>query len=241
MLHFDYSSTNIFNFWTKPPKIVTKQFSTQKNSLVFMFISSKIRTSVDWSNWIWFSHQYSAAAPDKSRPLLRTFNDQNNTDSVYFKKAVKNVFTLTEFHTSSETEVFRKIIPLSVTVFLSIRKTSWTNIHLFYLLKFDADDAFPSKTVKLQVKFSFSDYLSSYAATLPSQNPSAIETKLIHTPIQCFHIFIGVLHKKQAGKKVVHSAFHQLPWEKIRCQKQTRPHLFLTQRWNTESLRIRTL
>ena len=114
---------------------------------------------------------------------LNKFNDHKNTDAhnFYLKKVI-NVFTQTEFDTSSGTDVSPKHgYSRDPENLLNQFATQFSS------LKFLVDDQFSSlKKDTLLVNYAHIDYLSSYTATFPCHEPSARSTKVIQDSIQSY-------------------------------------------------------
>ena len=111
-------------------------------------------------------------------------HEQKITDAENISTEVINVFSQTEFDNPSENEVSPERIFLAPRGnFINPGNVSHEPATSYSSLNFAAVDEFSSKNDTLQVNYASSDYLSSYSATLPRQDPSAIMTKHIHGPI----------------------------------------------------------
>ena len=117
---------------------------------------------------------------------LDCFHERNKTDAEKIKSEVNDVFTQTEFDTSSQTEVSPIYIFLTCQRYYSNSERLLTKPASFYSsVKFDADDEISS----LNVNSAHPDFLSFYTATFPRQDPFAIFAKNIPDPIESYSLF----------------------------------------------------
>ena len=133
---------------------------------------------------------------------LKTFKDQINADAEgeEMNKKWLNFFTETEIDTSSETEISPKLRYFSnPKIFLNQPATQ------FSTLKTDADEISCVQKDTFEVNYARSDYLSTYTASLPRQNPSTKAAKMFmhqFNLIQWYHILTGIFTKKNKLKNL---------------------------------------
>ena len=118
---------------------------------------------------------------------------------------------------------------------------------LFSPLKFDVDDDFSSvKFHTTHVDYAHTDYLSSYTATHPCQDPSESMAKTVHDPIWLYFVSPQPRRHFSQNKQTSEKFFG--PKKLPICLRETRwfqkpilPHIFLIGNWKTEKLRATTL
>ena len=137
-------------------------------------------SSSRWSKWLSLDQQHSVNSFFQLEHSLDTFQEQK-IEAQKFKNGVMKIFTQTECDISSETEFSTNHTSLAFDVYFSNPEDfvykSATHCSSLNLLD---DDAFPAKNERLQVNYASSEYLSSYSATVPRKDSSAMIPKIIH-------------------------------------------------------------
>ena len=147
-----------------------------------------------------------------------------------------NVFTQTDFDTSCETEVSLNHGEFSHPgTFLNQPTTHYSSIF------FDAHDEFSHlQKDTLHVNYAHSDYLSSYTAIFPRQDPSTRMTNFIPDPIQPHsmlpHPSLPSSQKKKPVEKSRDWYIINIPWKNKIFPKLILLHIFLTELGNTKTV-----
>ena len=231
LLHYESSSIRFFKLWRKLQLILKNLLSTTNfrwfHAHLFNFFSPQLNNQTDSDSII---KNLLLHLLNQSHSL-DPFQEQNKTDAETLKKKEIDVFTQTEFANSSRTEVspnhnfgaaqryfgnLESFAQKPATLLFSETSCWWRLI---------------SKKETLQVKYEFSDYLSSYSTNLPRKNPPALMIKFGHNPFRTYPMILeihGISQKKQTYKRVFNQTFQKLPRKIFWFQQQICLHLLLT-------------
>ena len=127
---------------------------------------------------------------------------------------INNVFSQTELDISFDSEISAKLtFPAPHRYISNPANFAQKPATQCFSLRFDVDDEFSAKCDTFQVNYAFSDYHSSYSATTPRKEFSAMMPNFIHDSNSTYPIPRNDRHslRKKIFKKIINPLFHKSP------------------------------